>query len=261
MEFVYVLRNPSYEPYVVKIGRTKATPVIRAKQIYWGATGVPEHFEVAYFCGVPDCVKAEKYIHQVLASYRKNKRREFFHLPVQVAKKTVLSVCLNLFGSDNISVFIDEKSDLETTIENTEEEYSSHSVVMDISNISQSPINTSILTEKQKQRVITINDVFCEVFPNEESKALENFSRDHNPDREIEIWEHMAKAFMKVSTQPFLTKDFREEAFKLLLMRSASHTKHVLINRTSIYIDDKQAKLLLKAYELKPKPLRVVAED
>ncbi len=259
MEFVYVLINPSYKPYIVKIGRTKLTPNIRAKQLYWGSTGVPEHFDMAYFCIVPDCVKAEKHIHQVLKSYRKNKKREFFHLPFQTAKSTVTSVCENLFGKENVFTFIDEKSDFESDsdFEKNKESFQP-SILVNISEMRQSPINTSTLTEGLEHRILIINSVFNEVFPNKASKAIENFTRDRNPEREIKIWEHMAKAFMKVSTQPFLRKGMTEEAFDLLLMRSSYDTEVVLRNRPLKCMDLQQAKLLLKEYELKPKPIKVV---
>ncbi|PML81992.1 hypothetical protein BCT69_01225 [Enterovibrio norvegicus] len=266
MGYVYVLKNCSYEPYVVKIGKTTLEPHIRSKQIYWGATGVPEHFDVAFICKVPDCHVAEKAIHKALASYRKNKRREFFHLPIEAARNIVVSVSAELFGKENISVAVNIQEPTKRKIKKTEEdkqdehEYQNASempVEQFVRTFKSSPVNTSILTSEQKTRLCVIKDVFDVVFPQEASKYHENFSCDQNPDREIKIWEHMAKAFMKVSTTPFIAYEFKREAFFLLLMRSMKSTDEVLINRDENIINNKQAKLLLKAYELKPKPLRV----
>lgn len=36
MNYVYVLKNSSYEAYVVKIGKTTQNPTVRASQLYWG---------------------------------------------------------------------------------------------------------------------------------------------------------------------------------------------------------------------------------
>lgn len=57
---LYVLQNPAFGEYVVKIGLTTREPDVRAKQIYVGATGVPTPFQVAFACSVGDCKSAEK---------------------------------------------------------------------------------------------------------------------------------------------------------------------------------------------------------
>ena len=120
-----------------------------------------------------------------------------------------------------------------------------------------SSIGTSLLTQEQKHRITLINKVFAIVFPQSKKETIEDFSRDHNPDREIKIWEHMAKAFMKVSENLFVDDKFKREAFALLLMRSMKNTNDVLREIKLDSINKKQAGALLKAYELKPKPIRV----
>lgn len=266
MSYIYLLKNPAYEAYIVKIGKTKLDPCIRAQQIYWGATGVPEHFDIAFVCKVPDCNIAEKKIHKLLSSYRKNNRREFFHLPIDAAKTAIISVCTELFGRDNISVVVNERRQKPINTIKTEEyladefEYnSSHSITFSkfMHALTPSPIGTSLLTQEQKHRIILINKVFAIVFPQSKKETIEDFSRDHNPDREIKIWEHMARAFMKVSENPFIDDKFKREAFALLLMRSMKNTNDVLREIKLDSINKKQATALLKAYELKPKPIRV----
>ncbi|UPR49868.1 GIY-YIG nuclease family protein [Vibrio cyclitrophicus] len=265
MNYVYVLKNSSYEAYVVKIGKTTQNPTVRASQLYWGATGVPEHFDVAFVCAVPDCNIAESKIHKVLSSYRRNNRREFFHLPLETAKKAVLSICIDLFGSEHVKIVVDltgeqvldEGADEE--LKDIEESEGTITISSNmLSKLIKSPVNTSRLTEFQKTRIAVINEVFQEVFPCTAENAYENFSRDNNPDREIKIWESMAKAFMKVSTSSYVSEDVKEEAYSLLLLRSQMKTSEVLEQITPVAMGDKQAKSLLKAYELKPKPVRVV---
>ncbi|TNI27145.1 GIY-YIG nuclease family protein [Aeromonas veronii] len=269
MCYIYVLKNPVYEAYIVKIGKTKLDPYIRAQQIYWGATGVPEHFEIAFVCKVPDCDLAEKKIHKLLSSYRKNNRREFFHLPVEVAKTAVISVCTELFGRDNISIVVNERGQRSINNIKTEEdlidefEYKiSYSITLNefMHALTPSPIGTSLLTQEQKHRIILINKVFAIVFPQSKKETIEDFSRDHNPDREIRIWEHMAKAFMKISENPFINNELKSEAFSLLLMRSMKSTSDVLREHKLVSINEKQARALLKAYELKPKPITATIE-
>lgn len=86
MSYIYVLKNPVYEAYIVKIGKTKLDPYIRAQQIYWGATGVPEHFEIAFVCKVPDCDLAEKKIHKLLSSYRKKQQERILSFTCRSGK-------------------------------------------------------------------------------------------------------------------------------------------------------------------------------
>ncbi|EPN0075195.1 GIY-YIG nuclease family protein [Vibrio cholerae] len=264
MNYVYVLKNSSYEAYVVKIGKTTQSPTVRANQLYWGATGVPEHFDVAFVCAVPDCHTAETRIHKVLSSYRRNNRREFFHLPLTAAKKAVLAVCVELFGAENVQVVVDltkESFDSNSIDEDFDVASKGRTVTIKadmFSKLLESPLNTSLLTETQKNRIAIINAVFQEVFPNTDAKAYENFSRDNNPDREIKIWEAMAKAFMKVSTSSYVSEEVKKEAYRLLLLRSQMKTCDVLERIKVVAMDEKQAKCLLKAYELKPKPIRVV---
>lgn len=81
MSYVYVLKNPAYEAYIVKIGKTKLDPYIRAQQIYWGATGVPEHFDIAFVCKVPDCNIAEKiFINYFLLIEKTTEENSFIYL-------------------------------------------------------------------------------------------------------------------------------------------------------------------------------------
>jgi len=75
--YIYVLQNDSHDPFVLKIGMTRHSPDKRAKEIYWGATGVPEYFDIAVAFSVGDCILAEKVIHQRLSTFRVNPRREF----------------------------------------------------------------------------------------------------------------------------------------------------------------------------------------
>lgn len=255
MEYIYVLKNKSYAPYVVKIGLTTLTPEVRAKQLYWGSTGVPEHFDVAFVCGVPDCKLAEKEVHESLSVYRKNEKREFFCLPIDVAKQVVFKICNELFGEDDVVVYVNE--DFRDSVDSVGDDIEVRSISMPIDAMSESPIGTSTLTDEQKFRASVIFEVFKEVFPISNEKWDEDFSRDHNPENEIVIWESMAKAFMKVSANEFATDEFKKEAYYLLLMRTMKSKSNVLKNRRKGIIDDKTAKKILSAYNLKPKPILV----
>jgi T5orf172 domain len=76
---VYALTNEGM-PGLVKVGFTDGCPYVRARQLS-NATGVPHPFEVAWAreCYAPRTVEFD--VHQRLARYRVNRRREFFACP------------------------------------------------------------------------------------------------------------------------------------------------------------------------------------
>lgn len=82
--YIYVLINPALDKDYLKIGMTRRTPEIRAKELSKG-TGIPADFHVAYELLVPDYEIAEKIVHQKLDQFRPNNNREFFVLPLKKA--------------------------------------------------------------------------------------------------------------------------------------------------------------------------------
>ncbi len=88
---IYIMRSPSHEPDIYKIGLTTNEPKDRAKQLNKTATPLP--FEVIASWQVGDCKSAEAEIHRLLEARRINPRREFFHAPLQEIIQIVSSVC------------------------------------------------------------------------------------------------------------------------------------------------------------------------
>jgi len=87
---IYILENPALRENMLKIGRTEGTPKKRAKQLF--TTGLPNEFIVSYEEDVPDCVLAEKLVHEKLDKYRYNPKRDFFVLSLQEAISAVQEV-------------------------------------------------------------------------------------------------------------------------------------------------------------------------
>ena len=82
---VYIFTNRSM-PGLIKIGRIDTTvksTTERASELY--STGVPTPFDVYYEHPCENPEHFEKLIHEILASYRVNTRREFFRFPVDKA--------------------------------------------------------------------------------------------------------------------------------------------------------------------------------
>jgi hypothetical protein len=82
--WVYIMRNPAFRGNPLKIGRTSRAPMERASEL-GASTSVPSDFELVYFVHVRDQHEAEKFAHEILASYRKTKRKEFFDVPLSRA--------------------------------------------------------------------------------------------------------------------------------------------------------------------------------
>lgn len=89
---IYIIRNSSFKPGIVKIGYTARDSETRSQEIS-ASTGVPEKFEVLYEEDVVNCKKAEKIIHNELKKYRVSANKEFFSLPLKLAVKAVFSIC------------------------------------------------------------------------------------------------------------------------------------------------------------------------
>ena len=92
---IYILRDPLHQDALIKIGHTTRTSESRAKELT-SATGVPWGFEVIYEESVLDSRAAEQLIHDRLAAYRVNQKREFFKLPLKDAVKVVFEVCMQV---------------------------------------------------------------------------------------------------------------------------------------------------------------------
>lgn len=93
---VYILTNPSFQVDLLKIGMTTRTAEERAWEIYLGATGVPEKFQVAHAEVCSDCALAERRVHERLKQHRVNASREFFKVAlssaIQVIRDEVLAI-------------------------------------------------------------------------------------------------------------------------------------------------------------------------
>ena len=89
-QWVYVMSNVSM-PGLIKIGMTTTSPQQRSEEL-GSATGVPTPFRMEYSLKVSNALQLERRIHQELAAYRVNRRREFFELDVKKAVRTINSL-------------------------------------------------------------------------------------------------------------------------------------------------------------------------
>jgi len=88
--FIYILRNPTMDDDIFKIGLTRYEVDDRVKQL--SKTSVPDKFYKSQEWNVKDCVIAEKEIHERLNDYRVDPRREFFKIKYDEAIKVIKDV-------------------------------------------------------------------------------------------------------------------------------------------------------------------------
>ncbi|MBL7911288.1 MAG: hypothetical protein JNJ41_09570 [Bacteroidia bacterium] len=130
--------------------------------------------------------------------------------------------------------------------------------MMDPNEISPGPILADTLSSVQLKKIDYLYATFKEVDPTTKEKWIEDFKRDQDPDREIEIWEMMANAYNSYCKGKEISLDVKKEVFKLVLMRSGSTEEETLGHLTLDFLKPEEAKEIMKAYTLEAKPIRVI---
>lgn len=82
--WVYIMRNPAFREPLLKIGKSRRPPTLRAEEL-GTATAVPEGFQIVYFVHVSNHHEAEARVHQTLGPFRKTLGKEFFSAPLSEA--------------------------------------------------------------------------------------------------------------------------------------------------------------------------------
>jgi len=88
--FVYILRN-EVMPGLLKIGYSVKVPTERVEELF--TTGVPEPFELAYYCLVENASKLETQVHCDLHAQRHRGGREFFRIELDEVIRAITRLC------------------------------------------------------------------------------------------------------------------------------------------------------------------------
>jgi hypothetical protein len=131
---------------------------------------------------------------------------------------------------------------------------------IDPNKIQQGPVIHHSLTSAQTKNIDYLYNTFKEVDPTSKEKWIEDFKRDQNPDREIEIWMMMANAYNSYCEGKDIKIEVKKEVFQIVLMRSSAPENEVLNQLKLNYISEMEAKLIMNAYTLDAKPIRVIKE-
>lgn len=116
------------------------------------------------------------------------------------------------------------------------------------------------LSPEQRKRIEVVQKVLAEVDPSSLEQWLEDFSRDVNPDREIETFEAISAAFSTfTAANPDLAPSQRAEAYAVLLARTGAPADDVLASFPVKHLTREQVRAALSGYTLEPRPIVVAA--
>jgi hypothetical protein len=93
--YIYIMRQPSHEENIFKIGLTKRSTEKRSKEL--SNTSSVDKFFVINSYNTKDCIEAEKQIHKQLGKYRLTDRREFFMCDLKI----IIETCSKIIDSIN----------------------------------------------------------------------------------------------------------------------------------------------------------------
>lgn len=114
------------------------------------------------------------------------------------------------------------------------------------------------LSAQQKKRITLIQQALIEVNGTSLEETLNNFRKDLNPDREIEIWEAIAGAYQQMPRKmPAASLEEKQEIYRLLLLRSSMPAEEAIAQANLTTLSEATAKDVLELYNLNPKPFLI----
>ena len=100
-------------------------------------------------------------------------------------------------------------------------------------------------------------DQLAEVDPTPLDKWVDDFKRDRDPEREIRIYESMARAFVAYGRGRKLSLAAKKEVYELVLLRSGAPETEVLPQLKLRELSVAEAKDVLRLYSDAPAPITV----
>ena len=103
--------------------------------------------------------------------------------------------------------------------------------VVDLDSIQRGPVRHESLTPEQVARITILQKTFAETDSSSLETWIDNFKRDANPDREITVWERVAKAYRSYCSGRELSIEAKKEVHRIALFRSMMSEDEVLKRR------------------------------
>lgn len=106
------------------------------------------------------------------------------------------------------------------------------------------------LSDEQIKRITNFKEILKEVDVTPIEETMTNFQRDTNPDREIAVWENIAKAYRNVNSEnQNLSTENKKEVYALLLYRSMMPKEEVLQQLKLKSISPEKADAFISYYD------------
>jgi hypothetical protein len=119
---------------------------------------------------------------------------------------------------------------------------------VDPKTIQAGPIRHEKLTDEQMERIRSLQATFAEVDSQSIDKWVDNFKRDQDPDRELQIWERMAKAYRAYCDKRELSVEVKKDVFGVVLMRSMASEQDVLEKAKLSKLSKEEAKEVMRGF-------------
>ena len=95
------------------------------------------------------------------------------------------------------------------------------------------PIRRDVLSDEQMARIRTLQATFVEVDGLTVERWVDNFKRDMDPDKELRVWERMAKAYRAYCGGKDLSPEKKKDVFRVVLLRSMA-TEHDVLEQAKL---------------------------
>lgn len=99
---------------------------------------------------------------------------------------------------------------------------------VDPKTIQPGPIRRDALSDEQMARIRALQAVFVEVDGQTVEQWVDSFKRDADPDKELRVWERMAKAYRAYCDGKQLSPAAKKDVYRVVLLRSMASEQDVL---------------------------------
>ena len=114
---VYILKNEAFKETWIKIGQSRHSGHVRARDMNREAsTGIPKHHVCVFECKTLDCGRAEKAVFTALKGERRG-RQEYFEVDLEAAKLIILRECARIDEMINANKTNTEKREFVNDVE------------------------------------------------------------------------------------------------------------------------------------------------
>jgi hypothetical protein len=123
------------------------------------------------------------------------------------------------------------------------------------------PNRQSKLSAAQLGRIKKLQVALSEVDDSSLDKWIEDFEKDRDPEREIRIWEAMAKAYQAYCSEHALNIRGKGEVMGLLLLRSGTTSEEAIQQFQPEVLTAKEGRDVVGLYRLNAEPITVERKE